>query len=42
MFMNGVPTGMTLATTATLLNGIPKGLLALDGEPPEVALGGTT
>jgi hypothetical protein len=33
---------MTLATTATLLNGIPKGLLALDGKPPEVALGGTT
>ena len=42
MFMNGAPTGMTLATTPTLPNEIPKGLLALDGERLEVALGGIT
>jgi hypothetical protein len=40
--MSGVPTGMTPATTATLPNETPKGLPALDGEPREVALGGTT
>src|SRR5580704_15036299 len=40
--MNGVSTGTTPATTATLPNEIRKGLPTLAAEPPEEAPGGTT